>query len=111
MYHADLLGLLVGKSMGVPAIAWNIRCSNQDLSEYSRVTRYVLRTLVALSSIPDVVLVNSQSGLRFHQAAGYKPRKWMWIPNCLDLEQFQPDPTARRRLLSPRAPRNMCAMT
>src|SRR5262245_45573629 len=27
LYHADLLGLLVGKLARVPALAWNLRCS------------------------------------------------------------------------------------
>ena len=31
MYHADLLGLLVGKLAGVSSIAWNIRCSSMDM--------------------------------------------------------------------------------
>jgi glycosyltransferase involved in cell wall biosynthesis len=95
MYHADLLGLLVGKSARVPAIAWNLRCSFIDMNEHSWISKYVLRLLVSLSSSPDVVLANSHSGLRFHEELGYKPRKWMWIPNALDLEQFKPDARAR----------------
>ena len=95
MYHADLLGLFVGKSARVPAIAWNLRCSFIDMNEHSWISKYVLRLLVSLSSSPDVVLANSHSGLRFHEELGYKPRKWMWIPNALDLEQFKPDARAR----------------
>ena len=95
MYHADLLGLLVGKAARVPAIAWNLRCSFIDMNEHSWISKYVLKLLVPLSSFPDVVLANSQSGLRFHKELGYKPRKWMWIPNALDLEQFKPDFRAR----------------
>lgn len=100
LYHADLMGLLVGKFARVPVIAWNLRCSFMDMTEYSRVSKYVLRTLVALSPFPNAVLANSQSGLRFHEALGYKPRRWMWIPNSLDLERFRPDPIAKGRLQS-----------
>lgn len=85
LYHADLLGLLVGRLTRVPVIAWNLRCSFMDMSEYSPVSNYVRRALVALSRFPNVVLTNSQSGLRFHEGLGYKPRKWMWMPNSLDL--------------------------
>lgn len=98
LYHADLLGLLVGRLTRVPVIAWNLRCSFMDMSEYSPVSNYVRRALVALSRFPNVVLTNSQSGLRFHEGLGYKPRKWMWMPNSLDLEQFRLAPNAGRNL-------------
>jgi glycosyltransferase involved in cell wall biosynthesis len=58
----------------------------------------VLRTLVALSAQPDIVLSNSQAGIRFHEALGYKPKRWLYVPNPLDLEKFRPDPNARAEL-------------
>jgi len=94
MYHADLLGLLVGKLAGVPAIAWNIRCSAMEMGHYRRLSTLVLRALVPLSSLPQVVIANSQSGIRVHRALGYTPRRWLYLPNSLDLEKFQPDPSA-----------------
>jgi glycosyltransferase involved in cell wall biosynthesis len=94
MYHADLLGLLVGKLAGVPAIAWNIRCSAMEMGHYRRLSMLVLRALVPLSSRPQVVIANSQSGIRVHRALGYTPRRWLYLPNSLDLEKFQPDPSA-----------------
>src|ERR1700730_54378 len=98
MYHADLLGLLVGKLAGVPAIAWNIRCSAMEMGHYRRLSMLVLRALVPLSSRPQVVIANSQSGIRVHRALGYTPRRWLYLPNSLDLEKFQPDPSARSRV-------------
>jgi len=93
MYHADLLGLLVGKLAHVPSILWNIQCSNPP--DDNRLSVLVRRLLVPLSPRPDVVLANSQSGLRFHKALGYRPRRWLYAPNALDLSEFRPDPTAR----------------
>jgi glycosyltransferase involved in cell wall biosynthesis len=98
LYHADLLGLLVGKLARVPAISWNLRCSSMDMSEYSWVSSFVRSSLVRLSRFPDIVLANSQSGLRYHEALGYAPRKWMWIPNSVDLNKFRPDARASERL-------------
>src|SRR5258708_3178293 len=91
MYHADLLGLLVGKCKGVPSIAWNIQWSSLDSGGFSWMSRLVRRLLISLSSFPDVVLANSQSGLEFHRALGYRPRNWLYMPNSLDLDSFRPD--------------------
>jgi glycosyltransferase involved in cell wall biosynthesis len=94
MYHADLVGLLIGKLASVPAIAWNIRCSQMEMRNYRRTSAMVIRALVHMSRMPDAVVANSQAGIRSHIALGYRPRKWLWLPNSLDLEQFHPDPQA-----------------
>ncbi len=97
LYHADLIGLLAGKLARVPVIAWNIRCSLIDMRD-RRMSALVRRTLISLSGIPDVVIANSQSGLQAHEALGYRPRRWMWIPNSVDLDRFRPQAGARTRL-------------
>jgi glycosyltransferase involved in cell wall biosynthesis len=93
MYHADLLGLLIGKLGHVPSILWNIQCS--DLPDDGWLSALVRQMLIPLSPLPGAVLVNSQSGLRFHKALGYRPRRWLYIPNSLDLSKFRPDAEAR----------------
>jgi glycosyltransferase involved in cell wall biosynthesis len=100
MYHADLLGLLAGKWEGVPSIAWNIQCSSLDSAGFSWMSWLVRRLLVSLSSFPDVVLANSQAGIEFHRALGYTPRRWLYMPNSLDLDGFKPDAEARSWLRS-----------
>jgi glycosyltransferase involved in cell wall biosynthesis len=95
MYHADLLGLLVGKLAGVSAIAWNIRCSAMDMAHYRRMSTVVLRALVPLSRFPQAVLANSQRGIQVHKEFGYTPRRWLYIPNSLDLDEFRPDRCAK----------------
>ena len=95
LYHSDLLGLAAGKLARVPVVAWNIRCSDMDLSEYPKLTSLVLRTLVWLSRFPEVVIFNSNAGRLFHERLGYRPRKPSVIPNGFDLDEFRPDPDAR----------------
>jgi len=97
LYHADLLGLLVGRLTRVPCVVWNLRCSNMDLSRYGWQTRLVLRLLSRLSAWPDAVLTNAESGRRYHQAIGYRARRWELVPNGFDLARFRPDPRARAR--------------
>ncbi|MBM4438528.1 MAG: glycosyltransferase [Actinobacteria bacterium] len=91
LYHADLLGLLVGKLAGVPSIAWNIRCSTMDERYERGLTGLTLRLLARLSGIPDAVVTNSHAGLALHEGIGYRPKRWALIPNGFDLERFAPD--------------------
>jgi glycosyltransferase involved in cell wall biosynthesis len=81
LYHADLLGLLGARLAGVPHVAWNIRCSDQTDARPPLVRRAVMRCCATLSGRPDVVVVNSAAGQRFHETLGYAPRRWERIPN------------------------------
>ena len=94
LYHADLLGLLVGKAAKVPSIAWNIRCSITDERYVRGLTGMTVRLLARLSGVPDAVVTNSDAGIAVHERLGYHPRRWTMIPNGFDLERFAPDPNA-----------------
>ena len=72
LYHADLLGLILGKLARVSRICWNIRCSYHDLAKYKSSTRWTLKLCAMLSSMPDVVIANSRKGQEFHTELGYK---------------------------------------
>ena len=96
LYHSDFLGLLVGKLAGVPAVAWNIRCSTTDERYFTGMTGRIVRLLARLSKRPAVVVVNSVAGRSIHEAMGYRPRRWEVIPNGFDLGTYMPDPTAYR---------------
>lgn len=90
LYHADLVGLLAGRVAGVPAIAWNIRCSDLPPTHPSRSTLWIRALLARLSRAPDAVVVNSEAGRRVHERLGYRPRRWALIPNGFDTEAFAP---------------------
>jgi glycosyltransferase involved in cell wall biosynthesis len=100
LYHADLLGLLVAKLARVRFLAWNVRCSFVDMQYYPRLSKLVLKTLCLLSSIPDVVIANSQAGRQDHIRLGYSPRRFEVIPNGFAMERFHPDPSARDWLIN-----------
>jgi glycosyltransferase involved in cell wall biosynthesis len=96
LYHADLLGCIAARVHGGSKLVWNVRCSNMDVSRYGIMTRLAIRACAALSSLPDKIVVNSHSGLRFHAALGYKAARCVVVPNGFDPERFKPDPDARR---------------
>ncbi len=98
LYHADLLGLIAARLAGVRPVCWNIRCSDMDMHHYSRLSRWLPRLLGQLSRQPEAVLVNSQSGQRYHHELGYRPRAWHFVPNGFDLEVFRPNEDARAEL-------------
>jgi glycosyltransferase involved in cell wall biosynthesis len=85
LYHADLLGLVVGRAAGCRCIAWNLRCAELDFARYARTTRWIAWALARLSRFPQLVMHNSQAGRRAHEALGYRPRHWLHVPNGIDL--------------------------
>lgn len=95
LYHADLLGLLARGWRRRPRLVWNLRGTDLEMSMLSTL---VLRVLARLSSVPDVVIHNSEAGRRVHARMGYRPRRWEPIPNGFDLDKFRPDPGARAKL-------------
>ena len=97
LYHADLMGIVAARLANFRPVAWNLRCSNMDLSQYRWSTRAILKILIWLSSWPDVVMVNSAAGRRWHADLGYRPRRWEIVPNGVDAAIFRPDTAARSR--------------
>ena len=95
LYHADLLGLLAGRLAGVKNILWSVRSSNMDMSRYRRLSGLTVRACAALSSLPQAVVINSQAGRAYHTEIGYRPRRWVLIPNGVDSDRFRPDAEAR----------------
>jgi len=91
LYHADLIGLIIGRLLKVPRILWNVRCSNVDFKYYAKTTRLIFSVLSRLSRFPDVVVINSEAGKLFHIKSGYNPRKWELIPNGFDIERYKPN--------------------
>lgn len=98
LYHADFLGTLVRWAYPVPKLVWNIRCSNMDLRHYAFHTRIIFRALRLMSSIPDGIAINSNTGLTHHRNCGFHPREWYLIPNGFDTSEFSPNESLRSAL-------------
>lgn len=92
LYHADLLGLAAWKLGWAPRLIWNLRSTETIGSGVVR------RLLAYWSRMPDAVIVNSLEGRRFHEALGYRPRRWVHVPNGFDTAALKPDADAGKRL-------------
>jgi len=97
LYHADLMGLLACLLAGLGAgrVVWNIRCSNIDFSRYASTTRWVVRALAQLSRLPGAVAVNARSARAHHERLGYRPRRWLYLPNGFEPQVWRPDAADR----------------
>jgi glycosyltransferase involved in cell wall biosynthesis len=51
--------------------------------------------LARASRRPQAVIANSEAGRRDHAALGYRPKRWIVLPNGFDLNRFRPDPDRR----------------
>ena len=95
LYHANLFGALFKHKA---KILWNIRCSNMDLKTYGIIYRWTVKLGALFSSVPQVVISNSRSGLIEHKALGFHSKRWKVIPNGFDTNQFCPNSTSRKEM-------------
>jgi glycosyltransferase involved in cell wall biosynthesis len=98
MYYGDFfawLALVLSGQRARTRLVWSIRCSDLDLRLYSRRLRLTVRACAILSGLPDVVTANSEAGMRFHRALGYRPRRSEVLPNGIDTVSCKPDADAR----------------
>ena len=90
------LGLLVARTIRHrPRIAWGVRSSGLDLSQYGRRVKWAMRLEKWLSKFSDRVITNSQAALEEYRQNGYPYSQLSHIPNAINVERFRPDPTAR----------------
>jgi len=90
MYHGNLASAF-GRCTtlrSVPLI-WSIRCSLNKETE-SNFTRAVIDWGARLSSLPKVIIYNSERARSQHEAAGYRADRGVVIPNGFDLRRFSP---------------------
>ncbi len=101
MYHADLLGGVVARAVGIHSVFWGIRNTDLEKGKTSRATILVARLNAFISRwIPKRIVSCSQKGVVVHQALGYAKDKFRVIPNGYDLSQITPDSHARAALRS-----------
>ena len=99
MYHADLLGGLVARWVGVRAICWGIHNSNLTAWKSSFSSRVVARICAHISSrVPMRIVCCSEQAARLHQSIGYQASKFAIIPNGYDVTQFAPSKDKRVKL-------------
>ena len=98
LYHADMVGTFAALLGGRPPVVWNLRCSDMDFSHYAFTTRWAVAILARLSWLPAVVTANSKAGQTTHTDLGYRPKRWLYVPNGFDPDVWKPDADDRRKV-------------
>jgi glycosyltransferase involved in cell wall biosynthesis len=99
MYHADLIGGLLGRLAGVSTIVWGVHHTTLEAGKSSRSTILIAKLLGHLSRmVPQRIAVCAHKAFEVHGALGYDTARMRVIPNGYDLSAFAPDEGARRLL-------------
>ncbi|WLI73385.1 glycosyltransferase family 4 protein [Halomonas alkalicola] len=88
MYHADLLGGLAARSLGLRNLVWCIR-STEIHKGGSKVTLLIRKVCAWLSGwLPRVIVCAADASRKVHEAVGYAPHKMQVIPNGFELDKL-----------------------
>ena len=101
MYHADLIGGIAARLVGIRSIVWSIHHANFDRQHNSRVTLSIIKICNWLSAyVPKKIISCSIKATKLHKTIGYSPEKFVQIPNGYNLNKFKPDADSRNVLRS-----------
>jgi glycosyltransferase involved in cell wall biosynthesis len=90
---ANELALVAGRLAGA-RVMWRLGAAFMDLRQYDWLPRASFRASAWLSRWPDLIVVNSHEGRRYHGSRGYATDRMRVVTNGFDLERFRPDPAA-----------------
>jgi glycosyltransferase involved in cell wall biosynthesis len=95
MYHADLLGGLVGKLLARVPVVWNVRQSDLHPGTNRWLTLRVREICSLLSAwIPARIVCCAERSRIVHTSVGYRAPQMVVIPNGFDLDLYRPRPDA-----------------
>lgn len=98
MYHADFMGGVAAKSLGIKRIIWGVRTTDVGLGGAK--TTLLIRSICAFLSkyIPDVIVCAAYASRDFHIKVGYKASKMQVIENGFNLDKFFFDSKVRKKV-------------
>ena len=81
-----------------PVIAWGVRSSGLDLTQYRSKVKWTMLLEKLLSRFADKIITNSKAAFQEYRKAGYPYSKLRHVPNAIDTERFKPHPKARNSI-------------
>ena len=99
MYHADLLGGVIGKLAGIKNVYWCIHNSTLLPKATPWKTIMVTKICAVLSYVlPSKIISCAQNAIDVNAAAGYSAARFVLVPNGYNLTDFKPDQLSGRQL-------------
>lgn len=90
LYHADLIGIVLGKLIGVKRILWNVHSTLLPSSVTPKSTILIRKINAWLSRFTTGIINCSKKSIREHIRIGYSPEKFIYIPNGYDCRAYYP---------------------
>lgn len=98
LYQSCIVGSLSRVAVGRTRLIWNLRGTAEDPTEASFANRASMKVLKRSSSLPWAVAVNSRQGRVDHADLGFRPRRWAYVPNGFDPDEWYPDASDREQV-------------
>lgn len=100
MYHADLMGGLAARAVGIKNIIWGIRSA--DMIKGTAYSTFLIRRICALLSrwLPARIICAAEAARAAHEAIGYDASKMTVIPNGFDVPAVEISTQPRQTLRS-----------
>lgn len=92
----NLVSLLLARRRRGVRVVWGVRASDMDLDRYDWLARATFGLSRRLAGRADLIIANSEAGLRFHAERGFPRDRMVCIPNGIDATRFRPDRKAGR---------------
>ena len=91
LVHADFVGGIIARLLGIKNVIWNIRYSNFEIGKAKLITILIIKLLAKLSFIiPQSIIINSKRAKKIFIAKGYCEKKLKFIPNGFDFSILKP---------------------
>ena len=98
MYHADLIGGIAARLVGIKRIIWGIRNTLIPQGKWSR-SHVIIRICAVLSRwVPHKIVCCAESARSMHIVLGYSATKMLVIPNGYDLSIYKPSSELKIRM-------------
>jgi glycosyltransferase involved in cell wall biosynthesis len=86
LVHADFIGGIAARLVGIKNIVWNIRYSDIEIGKVKLTTVLIIKILSKLSFlVPQRIVTVSKKAKKIYEIKGYDNNKIKFIPNGYDL--------------------------
>jgi len=98
LYHANLLGVIVGRILLIDKIIWGVRQADVSYEHNKKSTMKIARISKYFSWLTDYILSCSDETTNAHQQLGYSKKRFVTIYNGFELDLFKYDPSLREEV-------------